>query len=88
MTPVLLYRYFRDNGETVVSPIKPDCEYEETYRWIPDEGFILTDGKDFAPSIDADKPGKWYEIEFTPETNEEATEEDYQNALTEFGVEL
>ena len=88
MQTIPLYRYERDSGKITDSTIKPAVEYTEHYRLIAKEGFILTGGGDPAFCIDTDEPEKWSELEFTPDEPEEATKEDYQNALTEFGVEL
>ena len=88
MRTVPLYRFTRPEGGITDSTIKPDVDFVERSRLIADEGYILTNGEIFTPCIDTDEPEKWSEVEYTPESNEEVTEADYQNALIEFGVEL
>lgn len=57
-----LYRYNRPNGGMTVSPIKPNCQYIETFRIIADEGMELTDGIVFVTCIDTDDISKWQEV--------------------------
>jgi hypothetical protein len=83
-----LYRYTRADGGVTVSPNKPECEYTEMYRLIADEGKALTDGEIITPCIDVDSTDGWSEID-APEDDgpeENATEDDYINALAELGV--
>ena len=82
-----LYRITRPDGGTTVTPIKPtDAPYTETYRVIADEGMLLTDGTNTYGCIDTDDASKFTEI--ADEEFQNATEQDYQNALAEMGVEL
>lgn len=89
MQKITLYRYTRPEGGVTVSPVKPEGEYTELYRLIADEGMVLTDGTNITACTDTDTPDVWSEIP-APEEPEstEATEEDYQAALAEFGVEV
>ena len=84
MQIITLYRYERDDGGTTVSPVKPDCEYTEMVRLVADEGKVLTqDGENFTYCIDTDTAEGWYEVDAE---EHEATEEDYQAALEDLGV--
>lgn len=87
MQKITLYRYARHDGGVSVSPVKPDGEYTELFRLVADEGMILTDGENQTVCIDTDNPGAWSEVPDT-ENPDEATAEDYQNALREMGVEV
>ena len=82
-----LYRITRPDGGTTVTPNKPtDAPYTETYRLIADEGMVLTDGTNTYGCIDTNDTSKFTEIE--DEDFQGATEQDYQNALAEMGVDL
>lgn len=82
-----LYRYIRADGGVTVSPNKPDCEYTEMVRLIADEGKALTkDGENFTPCTDTDTAAGWYEVDAPEDDNDEATEQDYIDALAELGV--
>lgn len=82
-----LYRITREDGGTTVTPTKPaDASYTETYRLIADEGMLLTDGVNTYGCIDTDDVSKYTEI--SDEDFQDATEQDYQEALTEMGVDL
>jgi hypothetical protein len=84
MQTITLYRYSRADGGTTISPVKPDCEYTEMVRLVADEGKVLTkDGENFTTCIDTDTADGWYEVD-DPES--EATDEDYQAALEDLGV--
>ena len=72
-----------DNGTTVL---------------LADEGMMLTDDSSFGTTVrlgKGDDGAKWYEItaeeaekRMNGETEDEATEEDYQSALREMGVKV
>ena len=84
MQIITIYRYERADGGTTVSPAKPDCEYTEMVRLVADEGKVLTqDGENFTSCIDTDTAEGWYEVDAE---EHEATEEDYQAAREELGV--
>ena len=87
MQTITLYRYSRADGGVTVSPVKPDTDYTELYRLVADEGMVLTDGESFTSCTDTANPELWSEVVDT-ENTETATEEDYQNALREMGVEV
>ena len=87
MQKITLYRFIRPDGGVSVSPAKPDAEYTELFRLVADEGMTLTDGTNFTSCTDTDNPGAWSEVEDTENPNE-ATAEDYQDALREMGVEV
>lgn len=87
MTSIPLYRYIRPDGGVTVSPRKPSVDYTELTRLVADEGYVLTDGVVIACCIDTDGPDMFYEI-LDSENPNEATAEDYQNALREMGVEV
>lgn len=47
-----IYKY-KENNRTIVSPYKPNCEYEEIYRLIAqNENYLLTDYTIFTSCID------------------------------------
>lgn len=84
MQIITLYRYNRADGGVTISPVKPDVEYTEMVRLVADEGKVLTkDGENFTTCVDADTADGWYEVDAT---ESEATDEDYQNALEDLGV--
>ena len=85
MQKITIYKYVRADGGVTVSPVMPDVEYTEMVRLAADEGMVLTDGKQYVSCVDTDAPYAWIEVE-EPETTEEATEQDYLNALNELGV--
>lgn len=85
MQTIVLYRYTRVDGGTTVSIEKPDAEYTETSRLIANDGYILTDGVNYAFCIDTDNPSQWCEVEYS-EDSDEATITDYEDALRELGV--
>ena len=87
MQTIKLYRFTRPNGGVTVSPVKPDGDYTELFRLVADEGYVLTNGETVTSCTDTDNPNIWSEI---PDSDNpgEATEEDYQNALREMGVEV
>ena len=60
-----IYKY-KENNRTVVSPYKPNCEYEEMYRLIvQDENYLLTDYTIFTSCIDIPKKDLelWFEVD-------------------------
>lgn len=83
MQVINLYKYTRENGGVTVSPNKPDGEYTEMYRLIADDGKTLTNGEVVTPCIDVEYVDGWEEID---DATDEATEQDYLNALNELGV--
>lgn len=88
MQKITLYRYVRPDGGVTISTAKPDADYTELSRLIADEGMILTDGENQTPCVDTDTPDAWYELVDTESDLNEATAEDYESALSEFGVEV
>lgn len=87
MQKIHLYRYSRPDGGVTVSTVKPDTEHTELSRLVADEGYVLTNGETTTPCIDTDNPGAWSEVSDT-ENHNDATAEDYQEELKEFGVEV
>lgn len=87
MRTIPLYRYTRPDGGVTVSPVKPETEHTELTRLVADKGFVLTDGEKTARCIDTHSPEAWTEVADAENPNE-ATTEDYQNALREMGVEV
>lgn len=85
MQTIPLYRYTRADGGVTVSTVKPSVDYTELFRLVADEGYILTDGVSYTSCTDTDNPSAWSEV---PGADDEATAEDYQNALREMGVEV
>lgn len=64
MQIIKLYKYERTDGGVTVSPVEPDCEYEEMVRLVADEGKVLTqDGENFTSCVDADSAEGWYEVD-------------------------
>jgi hypothetical protein len=93
MQTITLYRYNRADGGVTISPVKPDCEYTEMVRLVADDGKVLTnDGEHFSSCVDTDTADGWQEVdapeEEQPEEHDpdEATTEDYIDALAELGV--
>ncbi len=83
MTEKTLYRYTREDGGVTVSPKMPDVEYTTLTRIIADKGKLLTkDGENTYKCVDIDNVAEWYEVD----SEEEATEEDYIEALGRLGV--
>lgn len=86
MQTITLYKYKRADGGVTISPIKPDVEYTEMVRLVADEGKVLTkDGDNSTTCVDTDTADGWYEVDAH---ESEATDEDYQNALREMGVDV
>ena len=84
MQIIPLYRYIRKNGGITVSPNKPDTEYTEMVRLVADDGKVLTnDGENFTTCVDTDTADGWYEVD---SHESEATDDDYQSALEDLGV--
>ena len=60
-----IYKY-KENNSTIVSPYKPNCEYEEMYRLIAqNENYLLTDYTIFTSCIDIPKKDLelWFEVD-------------------------
>ena len=87
MQTIPLYRYTRSDGGVTVSTVKPSVDYTELFRLVADEGCTLTNGEATTACTDTDNPSAWSEIPDT-ENPDEATAEDYQNALRDMGVEV
>ena len=85
MQKITLYRYVRPDGGVSVSPVKPDGDCTELYRLVADEGMTLTNGETVTACTDTDTPDIWTEIE---DSEEAATEEDYQESLRDMGVKI
>lgn len=94
MQTIILYKYNREDGGVTASPVKPDCSCQELVRLIADDGKLLTNGTNETFCVDTDSADGWWEIDAPIETDEplygtdDATEEDYQAALREMGVQL
>ena len=87
MQIVPIYKYTRPDGGVTVSPVKPDGDYTEMVRLVADEGMVLTqDEVTFTSCVDTDTADGWYEVEDATPDPDEATEQDYLNALNELGV--
>lgn len=89
MQIIPIYKYNRPDGGVTVSPIQPDVEYTEMVRLVADEGKVLTqDGVTFFGCTDTELTDGWYEVDApdAPTDPDEATEQDYLNALNELGV--
>ena len=86
MQIINLYKYQRADGGTTISPIKPNREYVPMYRLVADEGKELTkDGVNTTNCTDVESTDGWYEVD-APNDDGEATDEDYQAALDDLGV--
>lgn len=86
MQIINLYKYQRADGGITVSPIKPDTNYTEMVRLVADDGKAITkDGENFIACIDTDTAEGWREVD-APVEDDEATDEDYQAALEDLGV--
>ena len=85
MQIINLYKYERVGGGVTVSPVKPEnTEYTEMYRLVADEGKVLTkDGVNLTACADVESIDSWYEVD---NPDNEATEQDYQEALESLGV--
>lgn len=95
MQVITLYKFQRADGGVTISPAKPNCEYTEAVRLIADEGKALTkDGENLTTCVDTDTAEGWYEVDAPEEEQpeepqidpDEATTEDYIEALKELGV--
>lgn len=70
-----LYRYSREGGGVTVSPEKPECEHEVTYRIIADEGKEVTqDGVNTFCCVDTHTNEGWYEVDAVTEEMSEIEE--------------
>lgn len=66
-----LYKYIREDGGITVSPIKPDCEYTESFRLIADENKCVTiDGEALFSCIDVETAEGWYEVDAPAEAED------------------
>ena len=87
MQIVDLYRY-EENGQVIITPNKRnDTDTPSRKRLIAEgENAFLTNGEIETPAVDV----MLNEVELWTEVNggDTATPEDYQNALTELGVDL
>ena len=84
MTKITLYT----GGGVSLSPVYADGRTESAYvRLIADDGMMLQNGNKTALVIDAlaSDADNWTEVEFV-EPDEDATTEDYENALADLGV--
>lgn len=89
MQTITLYRYTRSDGGVTTSPVQPDgTTYKVRYRLIADDGKAVTDGATVAGCIDVSDPDGWYEIDDPGDGTDDATEDDYQAALAEMGVQV
>lgn len=70
MQKISLYRYIRPSGGVTVSPIKPDCEYTELYRFVADPGMVLVNGAMVTTCVDANELDGWVEVTGPMETEE------------------
>lgn len=89
MEQIVLYRYKRENGGVTISPEKPvGTEYDTAIRLVAGEGMLLTNGEKTAYCTDVEDITGWYEIIAPTPTDEgdDATDQDYLNALNELGV--
>lgn len=89
MQIIPIYKYNRPDGGVTVSPVQPDVEYTEMVRLVADEGKVLTrDEVTFSACVDTDIADGWHEVDApdAPTDPDEATEQDYLNALNELGV--
>lgn len=86
MQIINLYKYHRADGGVTVSPIKPEGGYTEMYRLIADEGKALTNGEIITSCVDTESVEGWSEVDDPTDETDEATEQDYLNALAELGV--
>ena len=86
MQIINLYKYHRADGGVTVSPIKPEGEYTEMDRLIADEGKALTNGEIITSCVDTESVEGWSEVDDPTDETDEATEQDYLNALAELGV--
>lgn len=93
MQQIELYRYDNTDGSITVTPNKRnDTDTPHAYRLIADEGMELYNGEISTLCIDIpldEDISKWIEREYVePTIDDEATEQDYQEALAELGVEF
>lgn len=72
MQTIKLYKYTRADGGVTVSPVEPDCEYEEMVRLVADEGKMLTkDGENLTSCVDTETADGWYEVDEPREEKED-----------------
>lgn len=60
-----IYKYKDDKGRTIISPYRPDCEYEHMYRLIAQsENYRLTNYTTIAHCIDIPEKDLelWFEV--------------------------
>lgn len=84
MQIIPLYRYARPDGGITVSPIKPEGVYEDAFRLVADEGYILVNGDRNAVCIDVDSVEGWTEIPDSNSSDDEVA--DMKAALEVLGV--
>lgn len=63
MQVINLYRYSRPDGGITVSPVKPDCEFEQLVRIVADEGKLVSNGVIVAACTDTATAEGWTEID-------------------------
>jgi hypothetical protein len=73
MQKIILYRYTRPDGGITTSPIKPNCEYTESYRLVADEGKVLQNGDTITCCVDTDTPSEWVEVDAPEEELDESS---------------
>ena len=84
MQKVNLYRY-EENGTVIITPdARAETDTPSRMRLIADDNAILTNGTTETIAVDVmlDEVDTWHEIN----TDNEATEADYINALERLGV--
>lgn len=92
MQIITLYKRERSDGGVTISTKKPPIgNITEMCRLIADEGKLLTkDGSNTFPCVDVESSEGWYEVDEPKEGENidpnEATDKDYQAALTDLGV--
>lgn len=93
MQQIELYKYDNADKSVTVTPNKRnDTDTPHAYRLIADEGMELYNGEISTLCIDVplnEDISKWIEREYVePPIDEEATEQDYIDALAELGVQI
>lgn len=86
MTQIALYT---GNGVSLSPQNAEGRRVSDYVRLVADEGMGITDGNIVTTCVDvlADNVGLWSDCELPPEEyDEEATTEDYEEALAEVGV--
>ena len=83
MKTIPLYRYIRPDGGVTTSTVKPETEYTEAYRFVADDGCVLTDGTNSTYCVDTDNPDVWSEVSELTETEEKAAAYDILMGVSE-----